>query len=124
MNFQLAEMAEATGRATSLLKALAHPHRLMILCRLVQGEASVGELAALLDLRGSTTSQHLALLRRDGLIRPRRDAQSIRYAIASDEAREVMHTLFRLYCNADPGRAPPPPSPPAPKRRRAKCAPL
>ncbi len=102
MNLPMTQMAEAAGAASDLLKALAHPHRLMILCRLVQGEASVRELAGLLALRDSTTSQHLALLRREGLIRPRRDAQTIWYSIASSQARAVMETLFRLYCHADP----------------------
>lgn len=93
-------MARAAGRASDLLKAIGHPHRLMLLCRMLDGERSVGELAAALGIRESTTSQHLALLRRDGLVRPRREAQTIHYSLCSEEARRVMTTLFELYCPA------------------------
>lgn len=68
----------------------------------MDGERSVGELADALDLRDSTVSQHLALLRRDGLVSARRDAQSIFYSIASEPAREVLTTLYRVFC---PGQA-------------------
>lgn len=93
-------MARAAGQASDLLKAIGHPHRLMLLCRMLDGERSVGELAAALGIRESTTSQHLALLRRDGLVRPRREAQTIHYSLCSEEARRVMTTLFELYCPA------------------------
>ena len=98
-------MATAAGQASDLLKSLASPHRLMILCRLIQGEAAVRDLAALLGLRESTVSQHLGLLRRDGLVRTRRDGQTIWYSIASDEAQAVMETLFRLFCLPNAGCA-------------------
>ena len=91
-------MHAAAGRASELLKSLANPHRLMILCQLLEGERSVGELAAFLDLRSSTVSQHLALLRRDGLVTARREAQTIYYGIASMPARRILETLFELFC--------------------------
>lgn len=98
MNIDPSVMQEAAGRAGELLKSLANPHRLMILCQLLEGERSVGELAAFLDLRGSTVSQHLALLRRDGLVIARREAQTIYYGIASHPARRILETLFELFC--------------------------
>ena len=58
----------------------------------------MGELAALLKTRDSTVSQHLALLRKDGLVAARRDAQTIWYSIASEAAREVVGALYRAYC--------------------------
>ena len=99
-------MAEAAGAASDLLKTLASPHRLMIVCRLIEGEHSVGELAEALGLRASTVSQHLAVLRRERLVRARRDAQTIWYSIASEPARAVLETLFRHYC-APPNAARP-----------------
>ena len=57
--------------AETLLKALANRHRLMILCQLIDAERAVGELAEFLSLRDSTVSQHLALLRKDGLVATR-----------------------------------------------------
>lgn len=95
-------MVVAADQASELLKALSNRHRLLIICQLVDGERSVGELADALDLRDSTVSQHLALLRRDGLVSARRDAQSIFYSIASEPAREVLTTLYRVFC---PGQA-------------------
>lgn len=93
-----ARMAAAADEASELLKSLANRHRLLILCQLTDGDRSVGELAAFLGLRDSTVSQHLALLRRDGLVQARRDGQTIWYAIASDPARRVLQTLFDLFC--------------------------
>ena len=58
----------------------------------------MGELAALLKIRDSTVSQHLALLRKDGLVTARRDGQTIWYSIGSPQARELVRTLYRLYC--------------------------
>lgn len=98
MNVDPELMQTAAGQASELLKSLANPHRLMILCQLLEGERAVGDLAAFLDLRSSTVSQHLALLRRDGLVTPRRDAQNIYYGIASGPARRILETLYDLYC--------------------------
>lgn len=95
-------MNEAAGSASDLLKALGHPNRLMILCLLVDRHRSVGELATLLGARVSTISQHLSLLRREGLVRARREAQTIWYAIASEPARRVLETLALIYCAAPP----------------------
>lgn len=94
-------MHKAADQAGELLKAVANPHRLMILCQLLEGERSVGELAAFLDLRSSTVSQHLALLRRDGLVTARREAQTINYDIASHAARRILETLFELFCSPE-----------------------
>ena len=91
-------MERAADQASDLLKALANRHRLLIICQLIDGERSVGELAQFLNLRDSTVSQHLALLRKDGLVAARRDAQTIYYSIASEPAREVLKTLYHVFC--------------------------
>ena len=91
-------MQRAAGRASELLKSLANPHRLMIVCQLIEEDRSVGELAAFLGIRDSTVSQHLALLRKDGLVVTRRDGQTIWYSITSAPARAVVETLYRTYC--------------------------
>ena len=92
-------MERAADQASELLKALANRHRLLIICQLIDGERSVGELAEFLNLRDSTVSQHLALLRKDGLVAARRDAQTIYYSIASAPAREVLKTLYQVFCS-------------------------
>jgi len=91
-------MESAADQASELLKALSNRHRLLIICQLIDGERSVGELAEFLNLRDSTVSQHLALLRKDGLVAARRDAQTIYYSIASTPAREILKTLYQIYC--------------------------
>lgn len=91
-------MEAAADQASDLLKALSNRHRLLIICQLIDGERSVGDLAEFLKLRDSTVSQHLALLRKDGLVSARRAAQTIYYSIESDPARELLKTLYRVYC--------------------------
>jgi ArsR family transcriptional regulator, virulence genes transcriptional regulator len=98
MQIQIDPMLAAADRASELLRALANRHRLLILCQLIDGERSVGELAGLLGIRDSGVSQHLALLRKDGLVAARRDGQTIWYSIASEEARALLDTLYRVYC--------------------------
>jgi len=88
----------AVQQAASLLRALGHENRLLILCQLVEGERSVGELAARLCLRQANVSQQLALLRREGLVEPRREAQTVYYRLAGEEARAVITVLHHLYC--------------------------
>ena len=69
---------------------------------MIDGERSVGELTEFLGIRDSTVSQHLALLRKDGIVASRRDGQTIFYSIASAPAREVLEALYRQYCAPAP----------------------
>jgi DNA-binding transcriptional ArsR family regulator len=105
MKMNIDVMEAAADSASDLLKALANRHRLLIICQLIDGERSVGDLAEFLGLRDSTVSQHLSLLRRDGLVSARRDAQTIYYSIASDPAREILTALYRVYCAPSSGKA-------------------
>ncbi len=91
-------MVESAGRASELLKSLANRHRLLIVCQLVEDERSVGQLGEFLGIRDSTVSQHLALLRKDGIVSTRREGQTIWYSISSVPAREVLETLYKVYC--------------------------
>ncbi|KLE36145.1 hypothetical protein AAW00_06050 [Aurantiacibacter luteus] len=87
--------------ASKLLKSLANESRLQILCLLCEGELSVGELCSHIPLSQSALSQHLALLRAEGLVTTRRDAQFVLYSLASPEARAVIETLHGLFCSAE-----------------------
>ncbi len=98
MKMKANDMLTAADQASALLKALANRHRLIVICQLIEKERSVGELAALLKIRNSTVSQHLALLRKDRLVTARRDGQTIWYSIGSPPARELVRTLYRVYC--------------------------
>ncbi|WP_048307553.1 helix-turn-helix transcriptional regulator [Halomonas sp. PR-M31] len=83
--------------ATNLLKAMANENRLRILCLLDETELSVSELNSRLALSQSALSQHLAILRREGLVNTRRSSQTIYYSLQGDEARTVVDTLAKLY---------------------------
>jgi len=93
------QMAVAAGKASELMKTLGHKDRLMVLCHLSAGERSVGELATLLDIPQSPLSQHLARMRKESLVKTRRDAQTIYYSIASDEAARIVALMHELYCS-------------------------
>jgi ArsR family transcriptional regulator len=84
--------------AGALLKALANPDRLLLLCQLSQGERNVSELEQLLGIQQPTLSQQLAVLRREGLVATRREGKQIHYRISSPEALAVITTLYQLFC--------------------------
>ena len=94
----LEEMREHASDAAQLLKALANENRLMILCTLSEGEMSVGQLNQRMDLSQSALSQHLAVLRRDGLVTTRREAQTIYYSLAAGPAGRIIEVLHGIYC--------------------------
>jgi DNA-binding transcriptional ArsR family regulator len=85
-----------TRKASVLLKAMGNERRLMILHYLTQGEKSVGELEGLIGLSQSALSQHLARLRREHLVRTRRDAQSIYYSLNGNGATVILEALGGL----------------------------
>lgn len=91
-------MEAAAERVSEILKLLANKHRLLVLCQLAEGEKSVGTLARSLGVREPAMSQQLAVLRREGLIRPRREGQTIYYDLASEDIRRLMEFLYATYC--------------------------
>ena len=84
--------------AARLLKALANPNRLLILCTLSEGELSVGELNRKVDLSQSALSQHLAVLRETGLVESRKSGQTVFYSLPAGPVHRLMHTLHDIYC--------------------------
>lgn len=87
--------------ASRLLKSLGNAQRLKILCRLHEGECSVGELEEFIGLNQSALSQHLARLRRDGIVATRREAQTIHYRITDPKAVKIVRELYVLFCAAN-----------------------
>ena len=96
--FDIEAMQLQATKASRLLGAMCNETRLMLLCQLVDEERSVNQLADLLGVAQSTVSQHLALLRREGFVRSRREAQAQYYSLAGDEARAILEALQVLYC--------------------------
>ncbi|MEE4184314.1 MAG: metalloregulator ArsR/SmtB family transcription factor [Gammaproteobacteria bacterium] len=93
-----AAMREHAGDAARLMKALGHESRLLVLCTLTEGEMSVGQLNERVPLSQSALSQHLARLRRDGLVQTRREAQTIYYALADGPSSRIIGVLHDIYC--------------------------
>lgn len=91
-------LSAAAEQASELLKALSNPIRLKILCSLVESEKSVGQIADAIDVRENNVSQHLALLRKDRMVRTRRDGQTIYYSIDDPAAQQVIALLHDLFC--------------------------
>lgn len=100
------EMAAAAAEAATFLQSLASRHRLMILCRLLGTELSVGQLNQELQLTPSNLSRHLAMLRDEGLVATRRDGTTIYYRIASERVRPILGELYRLFCDATATKGP------------------
>lgn len=96
MNVEL--LQDKATSASELLKVLANKTRLLILCQLFDGEKPVNELEELVGIRQSALSQHLAILRRERLVKTRRQSQFVYYSLASDEAKAIMGALYNIYC--------------------------
>ncbi len=93
----LDDLEARAGEAARLLKLLASEQRLILLCHLMEGECSVGELADYSRLTSSATSQHLARMRAQGLVTTRRDAQTIWYRLADGDAARLLAVLCDIY---------------------------
>jgi DNA-binding transcriptional ArsR family regulator len=92
------QMAAHAGEAAQLMKSLGNEHRLMVLCTLIDGELSVGELNDLVPLSQSSLSQHLAALRKAELVDTRRESQTIFYRLKGDNAIRVIAVLKEIFC--------------------------
>ena len=96
--FDLAMFEESAGRAATLLRLLGNEKRLMLLCQLADGELAVRDIQSRVGLSQSALSQHLALLREEGIVATRRESQTIYYRIVDHAAMRVIETLAELFC--------------------------
>lgn len=97
-SIDVAKMRAAARGATALLRVLANEDRLLLLCQMTEGEKSVGELEALLDIRQPTLSQQLGVLRTEGLVTTRREGKRIFYGVADPKVLSVLNALYGLFC--------------------------
>ena len=96
----MAELQDNARRAAGLLKAMSNTSRLVILCQLTEGEFSVGQLEKAVGLSQSGISQHLAILRREHVVKNRRDGQTVYYSLATDEVVALMSALHTVFCES------------------------
>ena len=102
---ELDRMMSSACDASTLLKAISHEGRLMILCHLVTGEKSVTELEGLLSARQAAVSQQLARLRLEGLVTPRREGKTIFYSLTDERPKQILEVIYELFCTIDPAPA-------------------
>ncbi|UIJ93676.1 metalloregulator ArsR/SmtB family transcription factor [Sinorhizobium meliloti] len=91
-------MTERADEAAALLKAAANQNRLMILCTLIEGEHSVGQLEEMLGIRQPSLSQQLTVLREAGIVATRRDAKQVFYRLAEEKAVRLVMALYQIFC--------------------------
>lgn len=95
------DLNDRAEQVAAILSLMGNAHRLRILCRLAEGETSVGSLTREIDLSQSALSQHLAKLRESGLVETRREAQTIFYRLATEEMRAIMAALYEVFCGPE-----------------------
>ena len=97
-NTSFVELEAKAEEAAIVLGAMANPKRLMVLCKLLEEEKSVNEIV---NLSPAALSQHLSKLRALALVETRREGQIIHYRLASGKVKEILETLYRLYCSPE-----------------------
>lgn len=98
VSIDIKTMRQKACIAAAILKVMSNENRLLILCHLWQGEMSVSELNERFDLSQSALSQHLGVLRREGLVETRRESQTIYYSLASQEAARLIEFMHGEFC--------------------------
>ncbi|MDO5668094.1 MAG: metalloregulator ArsR/SmtB family transcription factor [Alcaligenaceae bacterium] len=99
MNTQLLTLETLAEEAADFIKTLGNPHRLLVLCLLVEmGELNVGQIHQHSSLSQSALSQHIAIMREEGLISYRREAQTLYYRIADDRVFKIVSVLKQIFC--------------------------
>lgn len=92
------KMQKAALDASKLLKAIAHRERLLILCQLSQSEQNVGWLLERSSLSQSAFSQHLQVLRKQKLVKVRKEAQNVFYSLDNETVAKILKVLYETYC--------------------------
>ncbi len=98
LNMDLMQMKENASKASALLKAISHESRLLILCLLLGEEMTVGQLAKYSNLSQSAFSQHLSVLRKEGLLQTRKEAQKVFYSLKDPAVKRILEVLYSIYC--------------------------
>ena len=108
------EMRDHATEAADFLKALANDQRLLVLCALLEGPLSVGDINERVPLSQSALSQHLSVLRDAGLVTTTRQSQTIYYTLARGPAVQIMEVLYATFCA---------PTGASPRAKKARCQP-
>ena len=97
--FSQSAMAQSAAEASTYLRTLSNPARLLLLCQLVEGEKRVGELEEALELGQAYVSQQLARLRAEGLVSARKEGRIVYYSVADERVLTLVQVLYDLFCS-------------------------
>lgn len=99
LKLEMENMRSSAQEASQLLKSMSHPDRLMLLCQLTQGEYCVSDLEEKVGLNQPSLSQQLGVLRKEGIVKSRRDSKRVYYSINNKNALDILVLLYEKYCN-------------------------
>jgi len=85
-------------QAARAMKAIAHPLRLGILCVIADQEVSVQDIVDAVGTTQSNISQHLAILREKGILRTRKDANRVYYAVSDSRTLQLIAMMREVFC--------------------------
>ena len=98
ISYMSLDMRNKCDHVSRILKALAHPQRLMILCYLADGEKTVGEIEQACSASQSAVSQFLNRMRLEGLVQSEKRAQFVYYEIKDPQVRQLIKSLYKIFC--------------------------
>ncbi|EJL6302319.1 helix-turn-helix transcriptional regulator [Vibrio cholerae] len=97
-HIEIEQMKSNAVEVAELLRVMAHPERLMVLCQLTQSEMGVGQLQQGSTLSQSAFSQHLTVLRKHGIIQARKESQQVFYRLADSRITALIQSLQNVFC--------------------------
>lgn len=100
-DIDMKNMRKSAEAASMLLKSMSHPDRLMLLCQLTQGEFCVSDLEKKVGLGQPSLSQQLGVLRKDGLVKTRKESKQVFYSVNNEHALAVLELLYERFCNTN-----------------------
>ncbi len=95
---ELTELQTKATEVSEILKTMAHPERLMVLCQLVDGEVGVAQLQAGTTLSQSAFSQQLSVLKKNNLVSVRKESQQVFYSLADDRVKALIGSFYAIFC--------------------------
>lgn len=95
---EMSDMKERATEVADVLKTMTHPERLMVLCQLVDGEVSASQLQENSTLSQSAFSQHLAVLRKNNIVKVRKESQSVFYSLADERIEALIASFYKIFC--------------------------
>lgn len=93
------KMKDKCVEVSTIMKAIAHPQRLMIMCYLAEGEKNVGEIQELCEISQSQLSQFLNRMQREKLLKVRKESQFSYYSIADKNLMKLVQSMQKIFCN-------------------------